>query len=155
MDTEIKMNAKMSTFLTDKCKKITRKFYNKGSYNAFKNRVEKSIAPDYYDVIKEPMYLSEVLRKLKNNLYSELSQYVHDMNLIWSNAIIYNGENSYFGILAQCCEYKFKKELEKLSTTKQDEHIYKLKKYSEQISFWAQYLQKELDHVPTKYDGKV
>lgn len=153
MDTEIKLNmeAKMNTFLTEKCIKITRRFINKKLFDIFRNRVEEKEAPQYYDIIKEPMYLTEVIRKLKNRLYGKLGQYVYDMNLIWSNAILYNQESSAIGILAQCGQYRLKKELQELTTTKEDEHLFKLKKYSEQISFYTQYLQKELDHVPTKH----
>lgn len=151
---EIKLNmdADFSNFLSEKCHKITRKFINKKTFEIFKNRVDEKEAHKYYEVIEEPMWLTEVNRKIKNRLYKKLDQYVHDMNLIWSNAIAYNGDKSLIGILAQCGQYKFNKELQELTTTKQDEHLYDLKKYSEQISFYTQYLQKELDHVPIKYE---
>lgn len=152
VNTGPKMEARMSTFLNGKCLKITRSFINYKFFEPFKNRVDEKEAPDYYTVIKEPMWLTEVVRKLKSNSYEKLGQYVYDMNLIWSNAIHYNSEGTLYAVMAHCGEYRLKKELQELAITKEDEHLYKLKKYSEQISFYTQHLQKQLDHVPTKHD---
>lgn len=46
--------------------------------------------PDYLDIIKEPMDLSTVERKLKEGEYPTKESFESDMRLIWSNASTYN-----------------------------------------------------------------
>lgn len=54
----------------------------------FLNRVSKKDAPNYYDVIKEPMDLSTVGKKL--HLYRGLADFQYDLDLIWNNCLNYN-----------------------------------------------------------------
>ncbi|KAL3900095.1 MAG: hypothetical protein SGCHY_001569 [Lobulomycetales sp.] len=56
----------------------------------FLNRVSKKDAPDYYDIIKSPMDLGTMTKKLKNMQYSSKKDFADDLNLIWSNCMIYN-----------------------------------------------------------------
>jgi len=50
--------------------------------------------PDYPLIVKEPMDLSKVEKKLKTGMYSNPMQFALDMRKIWSNAILYNPKNS-------------------------------------------------------------
>ncbi|EPY50694.1 SAGA complex bromodomain subunit Spt7 [Schizosaccharomyces cryophilus OY26] len=56
----------------------------------FLTKVSKRDAPDYYNVIKEPMDLGTMLRKLKALQYNSKKEIVHDLMLIWSNCLTYN-----------------------------------------------------------------
>lgn len=56
----------------------------------FQNRVNKKDAPDYYAVIKSPMDLMTMLKKLKNFNYKSKQDFVDDLNLIWANCLKYN-----------------------------------------------------------------
>ncbi|EPX72367.1 SAGA complex bromodomain subunit Spt7 [Schizosaccharomyces octosporus yFS286] len=56
----------------------------------FLTKVSKRDAPDYYNVIKEPMDLGTMLRKLKALQYNSKKDIVHDLMLIWSNCLTYN-----------------------------------------------------------------
>ena len=49
-----------------------------------------SDAPDYYKVIKKPMDLSVMTKKLKRGEYSSKSEFQADLNLIYANCRIYN-----------------------------------------------------------------
>lgn len=49
---------------------------------------------DYFDVVREPMDLGTVERKLKNGLYLALSEYAADIRKIWNNSLSYNMEGS-------------------------------------------------------------
>ena len=49
---------------------------------------------DYYDIIKEPMDLGTVEKKLRNNDYNSPYQFFTDVRKIWSNAFTYNPRNS-------------------------------------------------------------
>lgn len=69
--------------------------------------------PDYFEVVKHPMHLELVKKKLDNAIYSDMSTFARDGKLVFENAILYNGENSEVGALAQTMLEKF----EKLYTT--------------------------------------
>lgn len=65
--------------------------------------------PDYFDVVKTPMHLELVKKKLDNAIYSDMSTFARDVKLVFENAILYNGENSEVGALAQTMLVKFAK----------------------------------------------
>ena len=57
---------------------------------AFLTRVSKRDAPDYYDVIQNPMDLGTMQKKLRSGQYKTKAQFAHDLNLIWDNCFLYN-----------------------------------------------------------------
>jgi transcriptional activator SPT7 len=84
---------------------------------AFLNRVNKREAPDYFTskfrrrpahspgataenaslpVIKQPMDLGTVMKKLKGHHYRSKKSFVDDLNLIWQNCLTYNAEPSHY-----------------------------------------------------------
>ncbi|KAI4174527.1 MAG: hypothetical protein LQ343_002284 [Gyalolechia ehrenbergii] len=63
---------------------------------AFLSRVNKREAPDYYNVIKTPMDLGSMTKKLKNIQYKSKQEFVTDLNLIWSNCLNYNANPEHF-----------------------------------------------------------
>jgi hypothetical protein len=63
--------------------------------------------PDYFDVIKFPMDLSTIQRKLADNVYTSVGQWKNDVDLVWSNAILYNGSDSYVAIICRDLEKIF------------------------------------------------
>jgi hypothetical protein len=65
--------------------------------------------PDYFDVVKNPMYLELVKKKLENAIYSDMEGFERDVKLVFENAILYNGEDSEVGGLAQTMLMKFDK----------------------------------------------
>lgn len=69
----------------------------------FQSKVSKKEAPGYYDIIKTPMDLSLMARKLKN--YS-LPAFFDDAELIWKNCEIFNAKTEYF---LECAEAMRKK----------------------------------------------
>lgn len=50
--------------------------------------------PDYPTIVKEPMDLGTVEKKLKSGAYSTSSQFAADVRKIWANAILYNPKTS-------------------------------------------------------------
>jgi transcriptional activator SPT7 len=56
----------------------------------FLNRVNKREAPDYYNIIKHPMDIGTMMKKLKSLQYKSKKEFVDDLNLIWSNCLTYN-----------------------------------------------------------------
>ncbi|KAF7596399.1 Transcriptional activator spt7 [Aspergillus hancockii] len=78
---------------------------------AFLTRVNKRDAPDYYTIIKHPMDLGTMTKKLKALQYKSKQEFVDDINLIWSNCFKYNTNPEHF--LRKHAMY-MKKETEKL-----------------------------------------
>lgn len=62
----------------------------------FLQRVNKRDAPDYYQVIKQPMDIGTMIKKLKSLQYRSKKEFVDDLNLIWSNCLKYNADPSHF-----------------------------------------------------------
>ncbi|KAF2150016.1 hypothetical protein K461DRAFT_281275 [Myriangium duriaei CBS 260.36] len=58
----------------------------------FLQRVNKRDAPDYYHVIKTPMDIGTMIKKLKGLQYKSKRDFVGDLNLIWSNCLSYNND---------------------------------------------------------------
>ncbi|GAA5832880.1 hypothetical protein JCM11251_000515 [Rhodosporidiobolus azoricus] len=57
---------------------------------AFLQKVRKADVPDYYDVIKRPMDLATLLKKVKQQAYRSKKAFAEDLDLIWSNCLLYN-----------------------------------------------------------------
>lgn len=51
---------------------------------------------DYPLCIKNPMDMSTVKKKLKNNKYTSSQDFVADLNLVWDNCKIYNQNGSVY-----------------------------------------------------------
>lgn len=62
----------------------------------FLNKVSKRDAPNYYDVIKTPMDLNTVMRKLRLLQYDSKQSFLDDLNLIWTNCLTYNSDPRHF-----------------------------------------------------------
>jgi transcriptional activator SPT7 len=56
----------------------------------FLQRVSKREAPDYYNVIKTPMDIGTMIKKLKQFAYKSKAEFVEDLYLIWNNCLKYN-----------------------------------------------------------------
>lgn len=57
---------------------------------AFLNKVTKRDVPDYYNIIKNPMDLGTLMKKLKNLEYKSKKEFADDVALIWQNCLTYN-----------------------------------------------------------------
>jgi chromatin structure-remodeling complex subunit RSC1/2 len=60
----------------------------------FQRKVNKRALPDYYEVIKEPMALSEIKKKVAQQEYKSFPEFVRDFALIPHNAQVYNRQDS-------------------------------------------------------------
>lgn len=77
--------------LYESLEKVLNQLRSYGSYcQPFLNKVSKREAPNYYDIVKTPMDLNTMLRKLRNFRYVSKQEFVDDLNLIWKNCLTYN-----------------------------------------------------------------
>ena len=56
----------------------------------FLQRVNKREAPDYHLIVKQPMDLGSMTKKLKGLQFKSKAEFVADLNLIWDNCLKYN-----------------------------------------------------------------
>ncbi|CAL8079003.1 unnamed protein product [Orchesella dallaii] len=62
----------------------------------FVKPVNKKLVPTYYDFIKNPMDFETMLYKIKSDAYSGGEDFMSDLELMYSNAKLFNGEDSLF-----------------------------------------------------------
>ena len=62
----------------------------------FMKPVNKKMVKDYYEVIKNPIDLETIGRKVTSHKYHSRAEFLDDIELLYNNSRIYNGENSEF-----------------------------------------------------------
>jgi len=67
----------------------------------FREPVRESDAPGYHKIVKRPMDLQTVMKRLNVNYYKKLSDLVGDVSLIFDNCRQYNGVDS---SMVRCAE---------------------------------------------------
>ena len=67
--------------------------------------------PDYFEVVKTPMDLGMVKRKVDKGAYADVEAFEADVRLVFSNAVLYNGERSDVGSMAKTMIQVFNKDL--------------------------------------------
>ncbi|XP_059416460.1 bromodomain testis-specific protein-like isoform X2 [Carassius carassius] len=74
--------------------------------------------PDYYTIIKKPMDLSTIKKRLDNNYYWKAMECIGDCNTMFTNCYLYNRAGDDIVMMAQALEKLF---LEKLAKMPQEE----------------------------------
>lgn len=67
--------------------------------------------PTYYQVIKTPMDLLSIERKLTEGRYTSVSEFIHDVSLIVSNCVQFNGPESFISNMARNIKASFDKHM--------------------------------------------
>ncbi|OII75656.1 bromodomain-containing protein [Cryptosporidium andersoni] len=76
------------------CKKITQCLVEFPYSGPFMYPVDENEAPGYYDLITQPMDLSTVVNKIKEDSYSSIDEYKEDVDLVFRNCRKYNESTS-------------------------------------------------------------
>jgi hypothetical protein len=144
--------SKLTKFQQTKCLEITEKLINWPICSPFIEMVdpERDGAPDYLDIIAEPMALAEVKRKLTGNDYESVQAWERDVNLIWSNAKAYNGEDTLFTHMAMEAALWFTQKMKRFPSTQEED-------WTGKIQRTAKKLFDVLSHPPAELDpsGKL
>lgn len=86
---------KMTDRLNDKCQRIMKHLLNDHPIAGFfKDPVDTSLYPTYRTIVQTPSDISTIRRRLKNKKYDKLSQWNDDVELIFSNAVKFNGKGT-------------------------------------------------------------
>ncbi|EME31229.1 CREB-binding protein [Galdieria sulphuraria] len=78
----------------------------------FRKPVTLAEAPNYYDIITNPMDLSTMRKKLDQGVYRSPQDFLQDLHLICENAFCYNAKNSEVYKLAEELKKRIKKLME-------------------------------------------
>jgi hypothetical protein len=71
---------------------------------------------DYPKIVKRPMDLGTVKRKLERDQYTSASECAADIRLIWTNCKTYNADGSDFYLLAESFSKRFEDRYKKIET---------------------------------------
>ncbi|XP_072033700.1 uncharacterized protein [Amphiura filiformis] len=78
----------------------------------FLEAVSESYAPGYYNIIKFPMDLTSMERKLNDKVYSSKDEFVNDMHQIFQNCVDYNGPGNEYTLMSETLENVFDKSMD-------------------------------------------
>jgi len=70
--------------------------------------------PDYFEVIKRPMDLGSIKKRLENGCYHAIEDFHVDVNITFDNAMLYNPEGSVVWNMAKEMKTKFEQDYEQL-----------------------------------------
>jgi len=106
--------------IAQKCLPIVEKLMNDKFGWVFRDPVDplELGIPDYFNVVKQPMDLSLVKKKLEDGMYEDLETFSRETTLIFENAILYNGEKSDVGDMANSMINMFNKEIKPIMKSK-------------------------------------
>lgn len=98
------------------CIEITEKIISLPIAGHFSRPVNPELdgAPDYFEIIKKPMDLSLVLKKLNDDQYTTLDKWKEDMNQIWKNAQTYNDHTTPIHAIARELSEYFRRRCENI-----------------------------------------
>mmetsp|Transcript_17869 Transcript_17869/g.25254 ORF Transcript_17869/g.25254 Transcript_17869/m.25254 type:complete len:215 (+) Transcript_17869:120-764(+) len=106
--------------------KLVSQIYARADSEPFRDPVDwKSLGLfDYPEIIKKPMDLGQVKRKIENKSYKNINEAADDVRQIWKNCMQYNADGSDFYLLAKNIskrfEDKFAKLLKEINTSATD-----------------------------------
>ena len=105
------------------CEALLRKLQLQHNAVPFNSPVDLNVFEDYMDIVKVPMDLSTVADRLRAGYYEENTQgsdiaaytlFAQEVQMIWDNAILYNGEDSVLGKSALAFSDFFEQEFKSL-----------------------------------------
>lgn len=70
--------------------------------------------PDYYDIVKKPMDFGTIKTKLKEQRYANINEFMDDMELVFYNCKLYNGEVSGVGQMGKQVHDEYNKLVDQL-----------------------------------------
>ena len=61
--------------------------------HAFATRVSKSVIPDYYDIVKDPVCIEDIHTSVMYGEYKNKGDFLSDFQKMYKNSVAYNGKN--------------------------------------------------------------
>lgn len=126
-----------------RCDEILDRLIKKDHYNIFLEPVNTDDVAGYLDIIKSPMDFTTMRNKLARQQYRSLGEFRKDLDLIWSNCLLFNGKEPTNVFSKKAIELR--RLTEKLiATTRQ-----LLEKDKEILNEWKEKHRRKKDTIPT------
>ena len=93
------------------CIQIVETIISHPASGPFRKPVDKALLPNYYEIIEDPQDFGTILEQLKNKDIRSIREFKRNMNLVWENAVTYNGKDNYPSYLAFQCKKIFENEM--------------------------------------------
>lgn len=77
--------------------------------------VEALDIPDYLTIVKKPMDFGTIKTKIKEQKYANISEFMEDMELVFYNCKLYNGEHNAVGQMGKSVHDEYKRLCEQLA----------------------------------------
>ncbi|OHT12960.1 Bromodomain containing protein [Tritrichomonas foetus] len=90
----------------------------------------KDGVPNYFTIIKNPQCLSVIRKRLEEDKYRFGYEWKRDVELVFSNAILFNGEDSLIGDFAKLLTAQFARMIKRLPVQTPGEFMVKVNKYN-------------------------
>ncbi len=116
----------------DRCNDVLERLKKKDHYNIFLEPVDPNVVADYDTIVKTPMAISIIAKKLGDGQYKSLGAFRHDLDLMWSNCLLFNGTDPSNVFTKKAIELR--KATDKLMTSTRIE----LEKDKEEIDRWKE-----------------
>lgn len=102
--------------VTHKCRPLLQKLLDHEFAWVFRDAVDpvELGLSDYFDVVKNPMHLLLIQNRLENAIYTDMQSFAQETCLVFENAILYNGEQSDVGEVAQNMMNDFRQEFDEV-----------------------------------------
>lgn len=125
----------LNEFQREKCIKLIDTLVSWEVCHPFVKMVDPELdgAPEYFTYVKEPTSLNEIKSKLQNNAYRDINALKYDINLIYQNSKIYNGDEAYYTLMAFEARNWFYKKIEHLPTTAEEDWLLKINKLTKKF----------------------
>ncbi|KAK8806807.1 hypothetical protein WA588_005607 [Blastocystis sp. NMH] len=81
---------------------------------------------DYPRIVKQPMDLGTVKKKLDNDEYHDIYAFADDVHLIWYNCFLYNPEGSEIRLVCQKISQKFEEKFKNMLSKLPEEFQFRL-----------------------------
>ena len=104
----------VKTLIGSYCMSITQNIFDNPLSEVFRSPPDFNLVEDYLKIISKPIDLGTIKKKLKENQYNSFLEWKNDLLLVFTNAKIYNGEDSIIGGCASYLEKKSLKQIKKI-----------------------------------------
>ncbi len=71
--------------------------------------------PDYFTIVKKPMDFGTIKSKLKEQRYANITEFMEDLELVFYNCKLYNGEISNVGQMGKLVHDEYLRLVDQLS----------------------------------------
>lgn len=129
---------------------LTGKMLHKDICKPFKEKVDpvRDGALNYNEIVRRPMDLTTIRKNLTTNEYKTIDDWIAAVELVWANAMLFNGEGTLIHLMAKEMELWFRKKCETMPRSKDEEWMAMLGKATRKMQYLSQ-------HPPTTIIPKV